>query len=80
MAAHFLKRYLGSRRSVEVPVVVVWPSSRRRALRLWAWRSDDVSRVKGARLRRFLERSVVPARADPWIVARLEGLLVCPPT
>jgi hypothetical protein len=80
MAAHFLKRYLGSRTSVEVPVVVVWPSSGRGALRLWAWRPNGLSRVSGKQLRRFLERSVVPARADPWIVARLEGLLVCPPT
>lgn len=74
-AARFLQSYLGRRTVVEEPVLVVWPSSKRKPLWLWAWKPDKVSRVSGRRLRRLLERSVPTTPADPWVVERLRRLL-----
>ena len=77
MSAGALARHLGPRARVQRPLVVVWPSSRRGALRIW-YRPYGMEIVPGPELARSLRRLLGrrPRPADPDVVAALRALVV----
>lgn len=51
-AAKTVRAYLGPSAQVQVPIIVVWPSSRAGTLRLWAWRPTGAVGMTGQRFAR----------------------------
>lgn len=74
-ASQAVQRFLGPQAKVQVPIIVVWPSSVKKPLRLWAWRPPEAQGMSGRRFASDAARIVRPRPADPEIVAALRRLL-----
>lgn len=75
-AVRVLQGYLGASAAVEVPIVVVWPSSEARRASVWAWKPTEARPITGERFAAVVGRIVKPAPADPGVVGALAQLLV----
>ena len=74
-AARVLQGYLGASAGVEVPVVVVWSSSKAHTARVWAWRPAEARPITGKRFAAVVGRIVKPAPADADVVEALVQLV-----
>lgn len=79
MAVQAIANHLAGRRigaTIATPLLVVWPSSERTPMRLWAMRSPGARVVTSAKFAAETHRLLGGKPADPAIVAALSGLVI----